>query len=141
MLLKKDGLFFPGDRHDMLNAGVFMIPKKRRSEFHLTQFLEATCNYNDYMMFAEQSAISLWCHLNNIPIHKKWIYNFQVNFYNLNFKALKPQDIHIIHFSWCKPDSDHFTALQEKFHHFFYMHSVLAMCSQNKYDHFNIQEG
>jgi len=132
-LLHKDNLFFPGGRNDMINAGVFMVPKKRRNEMCLRSLLEITHTYNDYMMFADQSAISLWCHYNNIPIQKKWIYNFQVNFYNQDFNTLKHEDIHIIHFSWCKPDSPLFATFQVKFEHFFEMYRLFNVCRENQY--------
>jgi lipopolysaccharide biosynthesis glycosyltransferase len=130
-LLEKDNLPFPGGKNDMLNAGMFMIPKNYRNEYYLEQLLYITHTYNDYMMFADQSAISLWCHLNKIEITKNWRYNFQLCFYNYNFSAfIHEEDIHIVHFSWCKPDSEMFQSFQTKFEHFFKMCHLLKFCRE-----------
>jgi len=89
----------------MANAGVFVIPKKYRNINHYNTLLKLGYEFNDYIAYADQSIISLWCHYNNIPIVQDYTFNFQTTFSTLMNK-FKLEDLSIIHFSGYKPDSD-----------------------------------
>lgn len=117
-ILDQDGLHYPKGVHDMINAGVFLIPKVYRTEFHLRELIAVTYKYSKYMTFADQSAISIWCHKNGIKIQRNYYYNFQVSFYTKILQNFLHDKIRIIHFSWCKPGTHSFQYLRESFNHF-----------------------
>jgi|GEM_PF-1217750 len=121
-MLAEDGLPFPGGQDDMINAGVFVIPRRYRTRAQYDKLWELTRRYNSYLLFADQSAISLWCHLNGIRIATDYRFNFQAwFFYSDHFfydgffgPAFSVDDIHVLHFSSWKQDGPHyqnFTAL------------------------------
>lgn len=106
-MLKEDELPLFEGQDDMCNAGVFLLPKKYRTEDQHKLLLYLTTRYNDYLMFADQSAISLWCKWNKIDYMPAFEYNFQINhFETLNYKL---DDISILHYSTKhKPDKIEF---------------------------------
>jgi lipopolysaccharide biosynthesis glycosyltransferase len=116
--LEEDGLAI-AQKDDMANAGVFMIPRQYRTPEHLAALLETTYRYNRHLKLADQSAISLWCHLNNIPISRQFQYNFQGYFYTGVLNEFDYTNIHIIHFAagW-KPESPLFQAVYQIATHF-----------------------
>lgn len=72
---------------DMVNAGVFMIPKKYRNEHYLKSLLEITKDFGPLLVYADQSALSLWCLKHNIPVSEEYQYNFQTPIFNKFFKS------------------------------------------------------
>ncbi len=120
--LAEDQLFFPDGQDEMINAGVFVIPKRYRNRAQYEKLWELTRRYNDYLLFADQSAISLWCHYNQIPIATDYRFNFQAwFFYSDAFfydgffgPGFSVDDIHLLHFSSWKHHGayyQHFAAL------------------------------
>ena len=115
-MLAQDNIdFFPSNQDDMINAGVFLIPKKYRTKYYADQLWYLNKRYNKYLMFADQSAISLWCHLNRIPITKEYHFNFQVPFlfsdslfYSKFYCDFDLENIHILHFCWWKFDEENY---------------------------------
>jgi lipopolysaccharide biosynthesis glycosyltransferase len=117
--LEQDRLSYPLAKDDMINAGVFVIPKKYRNKKNLNKLIQITYRYNEFMMFADQSAISLWCHYNKIKIHTLYQYNFQACFYFNNVSdIMECRDIHIVHFTWWKPEGNHFNLILNNSHRF-----------------------
>ncbi len=110
--LELDGICFPGGKNDMLNAGMFLIPKKYRNPYYLGSLLGLTHRYNEFLMFADQSAISLWCKRHGIPIRPLYQYNFQACFFFdpmlLNFPF---SEITILHYTWWKPDEEPYQSI------------------------------
>lgn len=80
-LLQEDELPYPGGIDDMANAGVFMIPKSMRMPHAHNTLVEITERYNKWLQFADQSAISLWCHKLKIPFSPRHEYDFQMPIY------------------------------------------------------------
>lgn len=101
--------------NDMVNAGVFMIPRIYRSKRFLYSLIEITNIFGSDLKYADQSALSLWCLRHMITPTQNYEYNYQMplfsKFYiprykkNLNpgmFFSLKKDliyNINIIHFS------------------------------------------
>lgn len=109
--LRNDGFeFMPGDCR-MMNAGVFTIPKKYRTRENFKKLVDFTVRYEKYIMFYDQSAISLWCYYMGIHFSEQIEYNFQVCFLNnpkIFYDLLHKRSdfkIHLVHFSWWKPDT------------------------------------
>jgi len=89
---------------DMVNAGMFVIPKKYRTDMYFNTLLNLGREFSDYIKYADQSIISLWCKYFNIPIADHLGYNYQStssSLYNFGVK-----DIKIVHFSGIKPDDE-----------------------------------
>ena len=102
-------------RKDMVNAGVFVIPRKYRSDRLKTSLIMITNMLKPYLKYADQSAISLWCMRHVIIPTESYEYNYQVPLYNKVFiprykKELSPgfyftlnknlmDNIKIIHYS------------------------------------------
>lgn len=109
-----------------MNAGVFAIPKKFRNNKSFEKLWELTTKYNNFMMFADQSAISLWCHFHRIHFSNDIRFNFQVSLFNYPIifysEVMKDIniliDIHILHFARCKPDTILFKTLLKVCHCF-----------------------
>lgn len=116
-LLKKleaDNLKLPANRHDMINAGVLLVPKRYRNEHYKNELIQMTNNYNEYLMFGDQSAISLWCMKNKIIPSREFVFNYQPCFlFDLETKAYEINEIFIIHFTWWKP-KDEFYSLYKR---------------------------
>jgi lipopolysaccharide biosynthesis glycosyltransferase len=124
-LLEEDKIPYPDQQLKMMNAGVFMIPKRYRTPTQLQLLKEITLKYDRYNRFADQGAISLWCQKNNISFNDLYQYNFSGFFYTAFFEGFDYSNIHIFHFAaeW-KPDgpvykialevSKHILGLHEK---------------------------
>jgi len=85
--LKAHGLAYP-KHDDMVNAGIFMIPKAYRTKEYLNSLLEITKDFGSLLVYADQSALSLWCLKNGISPSEEYQYNFQFPLFN---KSLKPR--------------------------------------------------
>lgn len=118
-LLKEDNIKLPEGQDDMVNAGVFMIPRKYRNQYHYSKLWELTRRYNTHLLFADQSAISLWCHYNGIEISKQYEFNFQVPFvysdsffYDNYLTQATIARIKILHFCWWKPEQEYYNTFK-----------------------------
>lgn len=89
----------------MCNGGVFLIPKKYRTEKNYNELIDITIRYNNNLQYADQSAITLWCYFNNIDISDNIEFNFQPHFFNYENNKYELDDIYIIHFASKKPDT------------------------------------
>jgi lipopolysaccharide biosynthesis glycosyltransferase len=119
--LSNVGLNFP-QQGDMINAGVFLIPKKYRTPEYYNTLLNITRVFLPYLKYADQSALSLWCMLHNIKPSEDYSYNFQMPLFNkflvprykstgsiFSFKKDILNSIRIIHYSGSiKPDREKF---------------------------------
>lgn len=111
-LLNEDGINISFDQFSMMNSGVFLIPRKYRTQKYFDKLIELTYKYNSYAYIPDQTSISLWCHYNKIEFSGDLVYNFQLCFFNhpiLFFKKLSQadylSDIHIMHYTWWKPEN------------------------------------
>lgn len=100
--LKDMYLTYPEKEWSMCNAGMFMIPKKYRTEVYFNQLIKIERLFCDYIKYYDQSILTLWCQYFNIPISKEVKYNYQTSFDTLN--NISVNDIKIFHFSGIKPD-------------------------------------
>lgn len=107
--LKKDGLFYPDSADDMINSGVFMIPKIYRQNDHFERLLELTTDYGAYIGYEDQSIISLWLRINNLRPSNAFGNNFQVSFFSDPTVNVAPEAMKILHFCNYKPFTDDFT--------------------------------
>jgi lipopolysaccharide biosynthesis glycosyltransferase len=122
--LGRFGLDRPGPV-DMVNAGVFVVPKSYRTADQYRLLLKLTHSFAPYLKYADQSALSLWCMKNKIQISDAYQYNFQMPVFNkffmsrykgnldvgtfFNKKKEILSQIDIIHFSGAiKPDTRKF---------------------------------
>jgi len=106
--LAHDGLGYPGGKDDMVNAGVFAVPKRRRQPPHRDRLVDITRTYNEYLQYADQSALSLWCRSFHIPIRVDFRYNFQSPFVTEEPICSLLDDAAIVHFSNKKPSDPDF---------------------------------
>lgn len=99
-LLKQDGLRMPSGRDDMCNAGVLMCPRRFRTPEMQTSLMELSHKYSPYLMYADQSAISLWCMRHGIEFSRELNFNFQASFFEeYSHKIDELESIHVLHFS------------------------------------------
>lgn len=118
-LLQKDNLEFDTINKLMINSGFFVLPKRYRTKEHLDQIWKITATYNPYIMYADQSALSIWCYLNNIFISKDYKYNFQIGLsFNKAIPSIDIDSIKIIHFAGIKPDEPYFQDFVSAAHYF-----------------------
>jgi len=73
--------------NDMVNAGIFMIPKKYRKREHLKFLIDITNDFKDLLVYADQSALSLWCIKNNITPSEEYEYNFQTPLFEKSYRS------------------------------------------------------
>lgn len=109
-LLDEDGISLSFDQFSMMNSGVFLIPKRYRTQEQFDKLIELTYKYNSYAYIPDQTSISLWCHYNMIEFSDELEYNFQLCFLNhpiVFFKKLSQpnylSNICIMHYTWWKP--------------------------------------
>jgi lipopolysaccharide biosynthesis glycosyltransferase len=121
MRLYDVGLPFP-QQGDMVNAGVFLIPKCYRTPEYYSSLLYLTRVFSSYLKYADQSAISLWCMVHTIKPNEDYFYNYQMPLFNkffiprykntgsiFSFKKNILNKIHILHYSGpLKPDHEKF---------------------------------
>lgn len=101
-LLDRFFLRYPDGRHDMGNAGVFMIPKKYRTRMYFEKLLDIHAEFIHYAAYEDQSIISLWCHYFNIKImsnRESLKYNVQPSNYSVPDFDIPLQEAKILHFS------------------------------------------
>lgn len=92
--LKKHGIRSP-EHDDMINAGIFVIPKSYRTRNHLNTLVDITNDFSYLLVYADQSALSLWCLKNDITPNEDYRYNFQIPLFDKLFRPRykKPLDI------------------------------------------------
>lgn len=96
--------YYIDDNIQMVNAGVFVIPKKYRSEMYCDKLFELGRTFNDHIKYADQSIISIWCNFFNIPISPILFNNFQSTLSSICCYDWRL--INILHFSGIKPDDE-----------------------------------
>lgn len=74
------------DQDDMVNAGVFVIPKRYRKKEYLDSLINITNDFNTLLVYADQSALSIWCLKNHINPNSDYRYNFQMPLFNKFFQ-------------------------------------------------------
>lgn len=99
MLLKEDGLAWPGDMDDMINAGVLLVPPAARSKEQYRLLYRLYTRYRPWLHYADQSLLSLWCASNGFRPQNRYNYNFQSPFFTDDGIDLALKDIAILHFS------------------------------------------
>lgn len=111
-MLRKDGIREKIQNIEMLNAGVFLIPKKYRTKEQFNKLIKISKKYNQFIQYADQSVITIWCKKNNISICDEVIYNFQLPFMiseSVNslmlMKSISADQIKILHHTWWKEKS------------------------------------
>jgi lipopolysaccharide biosynthesis glycosyltransferase len=119
-ILQAHGIKYP-NQEDMVNAGIFLIPKVYRTKSYLDSLLRITNDFGPFLVYADQSALSLWCIENSITPSSDYQYNFQMPLFDkllrsrykenldvgcyFNFKKDILNKIKIVHFSGTlKPD-------------------------------------
>lgn len=75
------------EHDDMINAGVFVIPKSYRKEKYLNSLIEITNDFKNLLVYADQSALSLWCIKHSILPSKEYQYNFQIPLFDKFFRS------------------------------------------------------
>lgn len=111
-LLKEDGLAYEDVHYKMSNAGMFIIPKRFRTEANSKMLWRIARRYGEFLMLGDQSIISIWCTIHNIQGKKEYENNLQTTglFYfsmELPIKKLKKKNgIKIVHFNAIKPHTD-----------------------------------
>jgi lipopolysaccharide biosynthesis glycosyltransferase len=85
-IIQAHGLRYP-EHEDMVNAGVFLIPKAYRTKHYLDSLLKITNDFGPFLVYADQSALSLWCIENDITPSSDYQYNFQMPVFNKLFRS------------------------------------------------------
>ena len=99
-LLRQDRVSNLGEMDDMCNAGVLMLPQRYRSSAQLQKLIDITARYNQFLNYADQSAISIWFHLNKLPLSARYEFNFQAPMLDApDMKDYDLRNIGILHFS------------------------------------------
>lgn len=83
--LKSHNIRYPEQR-DMVNAGVFVIPKRYREKEYLDSLINITEDFKYLLDYADQSAISLWCLKHHIHHSEDYRYNFQMPLFTKFFR-------------------------------------------------------
>lgn len=97
--LKEDKIAICNTIDCMANAGVFLIPKKYRTNDYYQSLISLANKYHAYAAFADQSIISLWCHQSEIGIHVDFENNCQIRFLCDKNLRINVEKISILHFS------------------------------------------
>lgn len=101
--LAEDDIPYPFDADDMINAGVFVLPRAWRSRIEQDKLIDITRRYAPWLAYADQSAISLWMRHHQIPIAHTYAYNLQARLLHERDVSLSLDDAAIVHFSDIKP--------------------------------------
>jgi len=105
--LEEDKLKLEEINDYMINSGVFILPIEYRTKEHLEKLWAISKTYNEYLAFADQSVISIWMKINNIPISNEYQYNFQTQFLLKDtIHKVGADNIKIMHYSGWKPDQN-----------------------------------
>lgn len=100
--LRTKHMTFPDGPHSMANAGMFMIPRKYRTEMYIETLIKLDVELREFFGYNDQSAISLWCRYFNIPIRreiKDLEYNVQPPQFSIPGNRVKLENAKIIHYS------------------------------------------
>lgn len=96
--------YYMDENIEMVNAGMFIIPKKYRTRMYCNKLFDLGHTFNDYIKYADQSIISIWCNFFNIPISPILFNNFQSTLSSICCYDWRL--INILHFSGIKPDDE-----------------------------------
>lgn len=108
-LLREDGFDYPGGMDDMINAGVMLVPRHCRTPDQYRRLLDLFDRYRDYLLFADQSLLSLWCAANGFRPGRCFEYNYQSPFFTAPDIDIPMEEIRVLHFSGVrKPPSAEF---------------------------------
>ena len=92
------------EHEDMINAGVFMIPKRFRQKKYLDSLVDITNDFKDLLVYADQSALSLWCIKNEIIPSDEYQYNFQTPLFDKFFRSRYRGDLSLGNYFSLKKD-------------------------------------
>ena len=98
-LLEEDGIAMPSEPDDMVNAGLFTIPRRFRSRENLALLAQLSERYGQYFAFADQSLLSLWLRATGLRPNHNFGDNFQTPFFTDPTAARHMNDIRVLHFS------------------------------------------
>jgi lipopolysaccharide biosynthesis glycosyltransferase len=82
------------------NAGLFVVPKKYRTEEHFKQLSHIMRRYQKHIIWADQSVLNLWMIQNNISVTKDYRFNYQLRrlfFEKTEKKAYR--DVRFLHYN------------------------------------------
>ena len=122
--LHSDGLELDSMQKRMCNSGVFVIPKKYRTPTHFNKLWEIEKKYRRFLAIGDQSIISIWCALNNIPLQNSYHNNLQfasLVYFSDNFPSAdiininEQKNVNIFHFNAKKPSSSYYADLKSRF--------------------------
>jgi len=102
--LKEDGLlehFNENIESKMVNAGLFILPKKYRTKEQYEYIYYLANRYNHYNFYGDQTIITLWAFKNNIIPTLNENYNFFP--LNFNYRSYDLTNVRMLHFICIKP--------------------------------------
>ena len=100
-MLLDDGIHYNAS-YGNAACGLFVIQRKYRTPEFYSSMLDITVRYNDYLAYADQSALNIWLQKHKIKISNELYLHTQVH--HLNFpNGPKLSDVHVLHFNWKKP--------------------------------------
>lgn len=104
---KEDSIDLDEIDNHLVNSGLLVIPKTYRTKEYRNQLWGLVHRYNEFTYFADQSIITLWMYLNQIPISKDYRYNFLIHFIGRpHILRVDIESIKIIHFALWKPNKN-----------------------------------
>jgi lipopolysaccharide biosynthesis glycosyltransferase len=106
--LREDGLSYPREAGDMLNAGMFVLPRSRRGAAELNRLVQITRRYASWLAYADQSAISLWMQVHRIAPTREFTYNLQARMLGDKSINMTLAQAAVLHFSDIKPGDERF---------------------------------
>ncbi len=107
--LSADNLRFPDRSEDMVNAGVFALPRAWRSPQQIATLARLSQKYGGFFAFADQSLLSLWLMKNDVNPTMNFGDNFQTPMFTNPKVETALDDIRVLHFSsGRKPDTPAF---------------------------------
>jgi hypothetical protein len=109
-LLHKDGLGQFDGPDDMVNAGVFAIPRRYRAREELARLAQLTARYAPWLAFADQSLLSIWLRALDLRPTVDFRFNYQTPFLTDPSVKVPFDDVRVFHFSsHRKPGTPAFT--------------------------------
>ncbi len=97
--LAADGLTIPDGPDDMVNAGLFTLPKTVRTPQTLAVLARLAATYGRGFAFADQSLLSLWHLASGRQPTQEFADNFQTPFFTDPEIDIAFKDIRVLHFS------------------------------------------
>ncbi len=97
--IKEDDLVGIADQHKMMNAGVFVLPKRWRTPAAYAQLIYLAQRYHEHVAYADQSLISIWAMQQGLNISTEIYDNFQMVFFLNEDINIDINKIAILHFT------------------------------------------